>query len=269
MRHALLVAVLAVGSAAHAATFRVDLAGVPPAAHPGNRFAVQASVVNTTSARVTIETMSCSWPLEWRASGADLELVDRANCDKNVPQSIELAPGGRYSRTLTFEVAAAARPGPHALQVGYAPDGATPLWSAPQAIAIEPADHALIAAVVAVPTRVRRGAAFSVDIAIANTTELAEVVSVTGKEVKSPSGGVLGCGLQWPTDDAGVTAQRCPVIGLEASFALAPGESHAVHVAMVAARGATPGRHLVRFGFVPDGWTATIWSAPVAIELAP
>lgn len=97
--------------------------------HRGDRFEVELKTRNTTATKQRFELMSCGWVETWRTDDAQLR-SEKANCDKNVPSVLELAPGAVDIRSITLTVQPDASLGAHAVRLGFTPPGTkAPIWS--------------------------------------------------------------------------------------------------------------------------------------------
>ena len=99
--------------------------------YSGEQMNLMLQVTNASSAVQTFQVMSCSWPDEWKSSGASLSSSGFA-CAANAPITITLAPRAAYEKTLVMIVGAMPK-GKVYFRMGFTPWGAadnkTTYWS--------------------------------------------------------------------------------------------------------------------------------------------
>ena len=96
---------------------------------------VALEVTNSSSTKQTIHVMSCSWEGQWKSSDPDLGWTPWA-CDKNAPQTVDLAPGAAREWKLPMFAISTAKLGAHKLKLSFTPEGGSPAWSNQVAITV-------------------------------------------------------------------------------------------------------------------------------------
>ncbi|MGI4789405.1 MAG: hypothetical protein ACRYFS_11220 [Janthinobacterium lividum] len=91
--------------------------------YSGEQLSLRLQVTNASATAQTFQVMSCSWPDEWKSSGAHLSSLGFA-CAANAPIAITLAPHAAYDKTLVMNVGAMPK-GKVAFRMGFTPWGAT------------------------------------------------------------------------------------------------------------------------------------------------
>jgi hypothetical protein len=125
----LVLAFLAVASVAAADPLEARIDSAPARTQAGQPLGVRVRLVNTTRSHLHVAIMSCSWPDQWQSSDAELT-VNGADCGKNIPTALDLAPGASDVRTLTLSSSPGATVGAHKLRLGFTPlDAKATTWT--------------------------------------------------------------------------------------------------------------------------------------------
>ena len=99
--------------------------------YSGEQISLLLRVTNASPVVQTFQVMSCSWPTEWKSSGARLYSQGFA-CAANAPITIVLAPHADYEKTLLMNVGAMPK-GKVDFSMGFTPLGSagarTTYWS--------------------------------------------------------------------------------------------------------------------------------------------
>jgi len=103
-------------------------------------FAVSLRVENPTTTGHTLRVMSCSWNEHWQTSNTNLSWRARV-CDKNVPTTVRLPPGGAYTNQLEMFLVAPVNDQTlsFSFQMGFTPlDQTRPIWSDAVVLNVDP-----------------------------------------------------------------------------------------------------------------------------------
>ncbi|HEY4179270.1 MAG TPA: hypothetical protein VGM90_20645 [Kofleriaceae bacterium] len=249
--------VAAIASVAAADPLQVDVLPAQTTWTPGKTVDVTLRVTNASTTPQKFLVFSCSWEDSWTSSDPDLRWEPWA-CDKNVPQTIALAPKAVRSWTLPMFAKTDAKAGPHPLVMTFTPDGAKQTASAPVKITVG-APPPLIVEVTPAKTTWSMGELVDVGVRIVNTTKTKQAIAV------------FSCSWpdQWATNDASLSwpAVTC-TRNVKRTLAIAPGGKREWTLQMSYASDAKPGAHTVAVTFTPDGG-APITSAPLHLTVTP
>ncbi len=86
--------------------------------HPHETFAVTVSIVNPGQTTATVGIWICSWEQQWQTDDPQI-VVGGADCTKNFPTTISIAPHDRDTRVLQAFVTAKATAGKHDVRLAF------------------------------------------------------------------------------------------------------------------------------------------------------
>jgi hypothetical protein len=86
--------------------------------HPNETFAVSVSIVNPGQTAATVGIWLCSWAEQWKTDDPQI-VVGGADCTKNFPTTISIAPHDRDTRVLQAFATAKATPGKHDVRLAF------------------------------------------------------------------------------------------------------------------------------------------------------
>jgi hypothetical protein len=103
---------------------------------PEEPFEVKLRVVNSSEQAQSFTVMSCSWDEHWACSNRRI-VLGRRPCWRNVPTTVQLAPGEAYEKTMTLSVGAGGDSRIESFRLGFSPIGQKKTyWSNTVAIAV-------------------------------------------------------------------------------------------------------------------------------------
>ena len=125
----------ALGTVAHADLLRVKIKPAKLTWKATTPVEVVLEVANSSKTPQTFQVMSCSWAAYWKSSDSEIRWTPQA-CDKNVPQTVDLAPGAAREWKLPMFAIETAKLGAHKLKLSFKPEAGSPVWSNEVAITV-------------------------------------------------------------------------------------------------------------------------------------
>ncbi|MCX5747230.1 MAG: hypothetical protein NT062_32570 [Proteobacteria bacterium] len=135
MKTMTLLILLVLGVVAHAQPLVVEIKPATRSWHVNVPVDVVLKVTNASKDRQTIKVWLCSWERNWSSSDAALAWSPW-DCDKNYEKTEVLDPGGSKQWTLPMFPTRTAKPGEHALRMGFTSSGGTTVWSNPVVVTV-------------------------------------------------------------------------------------------------------------------------------------
>src|SRR5258705_5672797 len=132
----ILIALVAVTSAAHADPLSVEVKPATLTWKPKKHVDVALRVVNTSKTKQSITAWLCSWFQNVKSSDPEL-IFEPWSCDKNYEKKFDLEPGKAWEQKLDMFATDTAKAGAHKLKIGFTPSGGTTTWSPEVAITVE------------------------------------------------------------------------------------------------------------------------------------